>query len=375
MKPSRIEPHPASASRLLGPLLVVVLLLGGITLGILALYAPLTPPGAATDAPPAKSTADNEPDTHGALRRALAAGDRSAALAAVTAMTAATIDRAAGGMTPLMRAAAAGEHAVVAALLASGADPNARGRANRTALQYATERNHIEIARMLLRFGADVDGHDDSRLTPLIMAADRGHTALARLLIRHGADVNFVHKAGWTPLIDAARTGNLELVGVLLEHGADAQARMPAGQTASDLAAQAGYSEIVRRLGTVDAGTPPPAAEPVAQVRAAADPAAAADLGALLLAGRYRHVGRDGNGQPRVSEITLSTSPDGLRWTNPAGVSWRLTRTGDRARLAVGADCPAYALGYREARVEWNDDGSVRRILGPHDAWYERVAE
>lgn len=92
------------------------------------------------------------------------------------------------------------------------------------------------------------------------------------------------------------------------------------------------------------------------------------------LSGPYENYAYNGRGKNDWHYVTVTqTGHSTFQWSNRAGVSWTL-RGDDLTRpLAVGSDSPYYANGHRHAAVEWNNDGTVRRIQGPGGEWYDRV--
>ena len=121
-------------------------------------------------------------------------------------------------MTPLGKAADAGDRETLLALLDSGANIDQKG-------QYY-------------------------RYTPLQWAAWSGHTDIVQLLIEKGADVNAEsgYVFGHTPLHAAAYRGHVEIVEILLENGADPTIDDAWGLTAAKLAKNEGQTKIARIL-------------------------------------------------------------------------------------------------------------------------------
>lgn len=184
-------------------------------------------------------------------------------------------------MTPLMRAAAAGDVAVVRALLESGADPNTRvephsemkqfiafiswmqelpeRRSGWTPLMFAVDGGHIEVARALVAGGAElnVDAHG---MSPLALAVFAGRAELADLLVAHGARPESTSAFHGSALTIPASRGDTEVVRLLLRAGADPNHLDRGGQTPLMHAAAAGSTATIRML--LDAGADPTLEEP-----------------------------------------------------------------------------------------------------------------
>lgn len=101
-------------------------------------------------------------------------------------------ERNAGGWTPLMLAAAAGQEGISQLLVQNGADINARG------------------------FG----GEQTEGITALMTAAMHGHLPIVNFLLEKGANVHFRSRSGFTALLLAASRGHLNCIDALLEKGA-----------------------------------------------------------------------------------------------------------------------------------------------------------
>lgn len=92
------------------------------------------------------------------------------------------------------------------------------------------------------------------------------------------------------------------------------------------------------------------------------------------LIGQYENHLFDQGGKSDWHYVTLSDAGGNrLTWSNRAKVAWTLVMTADRRTLTVETDSPYHASGYRTAAVEWNDNGTVKRLRGPGDEWYDRV--
>jgi ankyrin repeat protein len=155
-------------------------------------------------------------------------------------------------MTPLYRAALAGDLAGVRKELAAGADVNARNSDNRwTALMVAVGEGFTDVVAELLASPAiDVNARAERDLTALHVAAERGDQRAVELLLAHpGVDVNVKDHIGRTPLIIAAFAGEQALVERLLARpGIEVNAVDHDRQTALAWAALGGDAGVVRVL-------------------------------------------------------------------------------------------------------------------------------
>jgi hypothetical protein len=91
------------------------------------------------------------------------------------------------------------------------------------------------------------------------------------------------------------------------------------------------------------------------------------------LVGRYENHKYDAGGKNDWHYVTVTDAGDDrLTWSNRAKVSWTLQMTSDRSLLTVGSDCPYYSGGHTAVTVDWNNDGTVKRLRGPGGEWYDR---
>jgi ankyrin repeat protein len=127
-----------------------------------------------------------------------------------------------GGLTPLDRAAQAGDVASLQALFAKGAQlaPSS------TALYRAAKVSCLPCAELLLAKGAAVDGLGDRGETALHDAAIRHSVPLMQLLLKNGAVVDRKDKRGYTALARAAISFDRDpaAVALLLRAGAKVNA-------------------------------------------------------------------------------------------------------------------------------------------------------
>lgn len=188
-----------------------------IVLALLALAA-------AACAPAARPAPDASDPLVTPLHRAAQAGDLQQ-LTALLDQGAAIDARDQYAWTALHRAAIAGQGAAVEVLLERGADSAARGRYDMTPLHWASLRGQAAVVRTLLDHGATVDALDFYSMTPLHLAANR---ETAQALLDRGAALETTDVRGMTPL-HFARTG--DVAKALLDRGANVEARATSGAT------------------------------------------------------------------------------------------------------------------------------------------------
>ncbi len=172
-------------------------------------------------------------------------------------MSAAAEEVDAEGLTPLMRAAAAGAGwRALWGLVAARADVNRRDAAGgRTALWLAAEGGHADTVAALARLGADVGATAEPGVfdnTPMWIAAQEGHAAVIAALGRRGADANRAVRDGRTPMYMAAAKGRAAAVKALGQLGADVNRASGAGWTPLRIATDNGHvaaADALRQLG------------------------------------------------------------------------------------------------------------------------------
>lgn len=185
-----------------------------------------------------------------------------------------------GGLTPLDRAAQAGDLASLQALFAKGAKlapastalyraakvsclPCAElllekgaavdgiGDRGETALHNAAIRHYVPLMQLLLSKGAAVDRKDNRGYTALARAAisfDRDPAAVA-LLLRAGAKVNAVEEDGLTPLTLTLRFEDGAIAKLLREAGGTGEKeRLPAASTAPAKSAEEALARAIPLL-------------------------------------------------------------------------------------------------------------------------------
>jgi ankyrin repeat protein len=136
------------------------------------------------------------------------------------------------GDTPLILAAQHGHPEVVALLLERGADASACNAERWGPLHAAVVGGHEAALEMLIAAGADLELSCIARVadeqlgwffvgTPLHLAASWNRAQMAERLLRAGASDSAAWSDRRTPLIYAAARGNTAVVEVLCQHGAD----------------------------------------------------------------------------------------------------------------------------------------------------------
>ncbi|KAL9627831.1 MAG: hypothetical protein Q9204_006302 [Flavoplaca sp. TL-2023a] len=132
------------------------------------------------------------------------------------------------GRTPLLWAAARGDHKAVQVLLNHNADPNVMDMYLAPPVSYAADRGHTLCVKLLLEAGAMAE----PRLSPGIKlgsplncaARNTKDPALLKYLLTYGAQVDNTGIDGNTALIHASRTDNIRFVILLLDYNAEINA-------------------------------------------------------------------------------------------------------------------------------------------------------
>lgn len=141
------------------------------------------------------------------------------------------------GATRLMRSIESGADSLeTEKLIARSNDVNVEDNAGRTALFYAVAHTQkTDLLAKLLKEGADINVVDNAGQSVLfIAAAENPSPAVAEFLLSSGAAVNVADKNGQTALMLAAQKNNKEVLGIFLRSGADTQAKDAHGKTAAD---------------------------------------------------------------------------------------------------------------------------------------------
>lgn len=108
------------------------------------------------------------------------------------------------GMTPLMRAAVAGDLRRVSDCIARGADPAAVNNDGNNALWFACFGGNARLVELLIRQGVPLDQANETGATALHYCASSGKPDLVGLLLRTGADPTRTTQDGFSALDLAA---------------------------------------------------------------------------------------------------------------------------------------------------------------------------
>ncbi|KUJ19420.1 ankyrin [Mollisia scopiformis] len=132
------------------------------------------------------------------------------------------------GRTPLLWAAARGDHTSVKILLSHNADPNIVDTYLAPPVSYAADRGHTLCVRLLLEAGALAEPKLPPGVklgSPLNCAARNARDpVLLKYLLTYGADVDSTGVDGNTALIHAARLDNVSFAILLLDNNANVNA-------------------------------------------------------------------------------------------------------------------------------------------------------
>lgn len=160
------------------------------------------------------------------------------------------VDQADGdGLTPAMRAIAAGDAEALCAAINRGCDVEALDRYGESLLAKASKLGQLPCVVALLEAGAKADATSKFyKDTPLAVAGGRWADEIAEVLVEYGADVNAKNGSGATPLSGAVASRNYALVRWLAKAGARVDECEHGGFTALMHAALRGWQEGVRFL-------------------------------------------------------------------------------------------------------------------------------
>ena len=290
----------------------------------------------------------------------------------------ADVNRATGGLTPLLAATRDSWHGrseAVMTLLANGANPLAADGEGRTALHGAVLSEEPMVAAMLLDAGAPINALDQAGASPLAVACRAANWPLAKfllergakpalangepalvaaagiadddpagvkLLLKHRAAVNAVDARRRSALIAAAAEGHEQIARALCAAGADATLADHHGSTALMEAARAGAVGIVQRLAE---------AQPDARARdshgrdaltlACQSPRAHADTVRALLALGAEPKAPGSDGRSALDHAAAAGRWDLVALLDP---ETPLPASLGQAALSSGADTPAHLL-------------------------------
>lgn len=125
------------------------------------------------------------------------------------------------GITPLHRAAAAGEGDTIEVLVAAGADVHAVDNQGLTPLHRAAAAGDVDAINALIARGADVNAKDNQNLTPLHHAAGAGNVEAIKALLAKDASINIQGDKNVTALQCAAFNHKVKAAAALILAGAD----------------------------------------------------------------------------------------------------------------------------------------------------------
>jgi hypothetical protein len=163
----------------------------------------------------------------------------------------ADVNRASGGLTPLLAATRDSWHGradAVMTLLTNGANPLATDADGNTPLHGAVLSGEPTVAAMLLDAGAAIDALNKSGASPLSIACRAANWPLAKFLLERGAKSTLLN--GEPALVAAAGIADDDAAGVklLLKHRAAVNAVDARQRSALMTAAAEGHEQIARAL-------------------------------------------------------------------------------------------------------------------------------
>jgi ankyrin repeat protein len=125
------------------------------------------------------------------------------------------------GLSPLHRAAQAGQDAIVRLLLAKSADIGSIDQNGNTPLHWAVFTGQSNVVETLIDNKAGLNIKGARERSPLYLAVQQGFAPLAGMLLKAGADPNIATSGGETPLCVAVANGNVEALKLLLAYHAN----------------------------------------------------------------------------------------------------------------------------------------------------------
>jgi ankyrin repeat protein/GTPase SAR1 family protein len=153
------------------------------------------------------------------------------------------------GLTPLMCAAANGNHEICSMLMKAGADMHLiEPKRGDTALLLAVRSNHIQVVNALVSEKVNLEQKNFKGATPLMLAGSVGNKTMTTYLINLTADLESKDVKGWTSVMHASYRGHTHIVKVLLEKKAVIDHVNKDGLTALYLACVGGHDTVVSLL-------------------------------------------------------------------------------------------------------------------------------
>lgn len=160
------------------------------------------------------------------------------------------------GITPLMKAAIAGNIEAAAFLLESNADLHARRESSdkskpdgRTAVMYAITNKKNEMVKFLIEKGARINSGDATGYTSLMFAAGVANAEAVKMLLDKGVSTDAQDDGGITAVTAAAWGGDLEVLKMILakaDSNAIKHVQHKGGQTVLHHAASKGFMPIAQ---------------------------------------------------------------------------------------------------------------------------------
>jgi ankyrin repeat protein len=134
------------------------------------------------------------------------------------------------GLSPLAKAAEAGNLAEVTKLIVEGASVNELDKVKRTPLYWAAQNGHLEVMKVLLENQATVNMGDNTGYSPLYLASQYKQLPAVRLLLETNADVNGFGNE--IPLFAAIRNKADDVALELINRGAEIEKKDINNETA-----------------------------------------------------------------------------------------------------------------------------------------------
>jgi ankyrin repeat protein len=150
------------------------------------------------------------------------------------------------GLSPLHRAASAGDAGMVRSLLEAGADVQAPDRYGYPPINSAVWDGHSEVVDLLI---TQLDPDSDAARSLLTMAAGRGHEEIVRRALDAGVAVDADDGMGQTALVHALRGGREAVARLLLGRGARVDLELGAsGETPLSMAKDRELTAVVELI-------------------------------------------------------------------------------------------------------------------------------